>query len=127
MSGPRPGSGANSALRRTVDDDEVGIGAGLTDGLGALVFGALVARQRGGAVGELDHDIALTRLALHGLESATAHEEFRPEFLKCRTRRGEVFGITLLVADRDAHDPIGFRHGYSPLLMVDVYRRRSII
>src|SRR5882672_4707231 len=96
-----------------VDDDEVGIGIFLPNELCCLIFRALIAGRRGGPVLELDDDVAFAGGAFHALIGAAAHDEIGAEFCEGGSGGGEVFGISLLVADRDAHNPVGFRHGGS--------------
>src|SRR5882757_7250426 len=100
--------------RGAVDDKEVGVGIFLTDGLRALVFRAPVAGIGGRAIAEFDHDVSLPGISFHRLERAAAYDEVRTVLLERRRGRRKIFGISLLVAHRDAHDPIGFRHGHSP-------------
>src|SRR5262245_55582077 len=71
---------------------------------------ALVAGERGFVVLELDHDVAVARLALHRLEGAAAHPEFRVVFAEHR-REGGAVGFGVFGFDHiDAPDPISLRH-----------------
>ena len=70
--------------RGPFDNDQVGVGAGVSDRLGGLIFGTAIARQRGVAVLELDHDVALARRAFHRFMPAAAHDKPGAEFLEGR-------------------------------------------
>ena len=112
-----------NSSRFAVDDDEVGICIFLTDRPRGLIFGAPVAGEGGLAVGELNHDVSLACLPFHDLELPATYDKAGAEPFECRSRGGEIVGITRVVADGDADDPVGFCH-LSLHIEVDVRRLR---
>ena len=90
-----------------VNNDEISVRVFLANSPRALIFRALIAGKGRPAVLEFDHDISFTGISFHCFELSAAHDELRSKFLERRACRGKVFGISLLVPDRDAHNPIG--------------------
>jgi hypothetical protein len=90
-----------------VNDDEISDREYLAKSPRALIFRALIAGKGRRAVLEFDHDISFAGVSFHCFELSAAHDEVRSKFLERRACRGKVFGISLLVPDRDAHNPIG--------------------
>src|SRR6267142_5978833 len=99
-----------SSIGNAFDDNEIGVGVFLANASRGLIFRALITRERRRAIPELDHDVSFAGISFHGLKLSAAHDELRAEFLECRTGRGQIFGISLLVPNRDAHNPIGLWH-----------------
>src|ERR1700756_1506777 len=73
-----------AASRRAFDNHEITVGVFLPERPRRLIFGALVAGARGCGILELDHDVALARMAFHRLEGAAPHQESGGEFLEGR-------------------------------------------
>src|SRR6185312_8593678 len=80
-----------------------------------LVFRRIVAGERGGVVGKLDHHVARARRAFRVLELARAHDEAAAEFLEDGVV-GERVGLVALVAVHvDAPDPVSLGHSIAPV------------
>jgi len=73
---------ARGRSERPVDDDAVGLGIFLADGLCRLIFRASVAGEGRFAIRELDHHVAVAGASFHGLECAAPHDEAAPNFSK---------------------------------------------
>src|SRR6267378_2596767 len=98
---------AAASIGDAVNDDEIGVRVLLANSPRALIFRALIAGKGGRPVLEFNHDISFAGVSFHCFELSAAHDEVRSKFLERRAGRGKVFGISLLVPDRDAYNPIG--------------------
>src|SRR5262249_8559696 len=99
----------NSSFR-TLDDDKVAVGIFLTQGSRGLIFRTAITSDRRGTVLEFDYDIPLARGAFHALVGAATNDELRAIFFESRLSGSQVFGISLLIANRYPNNPIAFCH-----------------
>src|ERR1700687_86450 len=95
-----------ASIGGAVDDDEISVRIFLANGPRALIFRAPVAGKGRRAVLELDHDVSFAGVAFHRFERPAAHDEACPKLLKRRACRRKIFGISPLVMDRNAPNPI---------------------
>src|SRR5690348_2122939 len=110
---------ARSRLRAVValDDDDIGRRMRLPHLDVGLVFRRIVAGERGGVVGKLDHHVARARRALRTLEFARAHDIARAELLEDGRIGLRIGLVALVIAHVDAADPVALGHSVPPYFL----------